>query len=186
MQAIIKTHNIKLLITDCFGDLKGQRVKDRLRVLDGGEVAQGVWKVKVSCVQNLEVAFRHTRALHLPSSWYCFPLATVSHAHRQNSSLVWSTSFSEFIFHLFCPSFLLLLLTISWKKVWSYYLFSFYFFLPSFTFFLFFFSLSLSLYSLYIITLFPSASALSKGDNIISLNGTCWYFLMFFFEVSQS
>lgn len=68
MQAIIKTHNIKLLMTDCCGNLKGQRVKDGLRVLDGGEVAQGVCKVKVACVQNLEVAFRHIRTHHLPYS----------------------------------------------------------------------------------------------------------------------
>lgn len=132
MQAIIKTRNIRLLMTYCCGDLKGWRVKDGLRVLDGGEVAHGVRKVKVSGIQNLEVAFRHIRTLHLTSSKYCFPLATVSHASRQNSSLVWSTRcsflFLEFIFHLFCPSFLLLLLAISWKKVWSSYLFSFYFF----------------------------------------------------------
>lgn len=147
MQAIIKTRNIRLLMTYCCGDLKGWRVKDGLRVLDGGEVAQGVCKVKVSGIQNLEVAFRHIRTLHLTSSKYCFPLATVSHASRQNSSLVWSTRcsflFLEFIFHLFCPSFLLLLLAISWKR----------FGLPisfPFIFFLFFFSL----FSLYFFSSF--------------------------------
>lgn len=147
MQAIIKTRNIRLLMTYCCGDLKGWRVKDGLRVLDGGEVAQGVCKVKVSGIQNLEVAFRHIRTLHLTSSKYCFSLGTVSHASRQNSSLVWSTRcsflFLEFIFHLFCPSFLLLLLAISWKR----------FGLPisfPFIFFLFFFSL----FSLYFFSSF--------------------------------
>lgn len=88
MQAIIKTRNIRLLMTYCCGDLKGWRVEDGLRVFDGGEVAHGVRKVKVSGIQNLEVAFRHIRTLHLTSSKYCFPLGTVSHASRQNSSLV--------------------------------------------------------------------------------------------------